>query len=199
MLGWLVYEHGIEPHVTVFDKSTRQDGTCSRDDFTYDHAGDVYYCPGGKMLTTTGSRINDGATLRPIATIQGIRPNCSDGPEAAQSELRDCLLSDYAETIAERIAAKRDGRASSAFEFLLTFRAGVQRVDQDNLKIVDMEIDVNWSPVSLISTNVVRPLRRVGFCSFLNQADLGVATFENDVRRDWSSDFDKTQCITIKS
>jgi hypothetical protein len=27
MLGWLVYEHGIEPHVTVFDKSARQDGT----------------------------------------------------------------------------------------------------------------------------------------------------------------------------
>src|SRR6202049_2455421 len=39
MLGWLVYEHGIEPHVTVFDKSTRQDGTLSRDDFTYDHVG----------------------------------------------------------------------------------------------------------------------------------------------------------------
>ena len=64
MLGWLVYEHGIEPHVTVFDKSTRQDGTFSRDDFTYDQAGDVYHCPGGKMLTTTGSPVNDGATLR---------------------------------------------------------------------------------------------------------------------------------------
>jgi hypothetical protein len=64
MLGWLVYEHGIEPHVTVFDKSARQDGTFSRDDFTYDHDGDVYYCPGGKILTTTGSRINDAATLR---------------------------------------------------------------------------------------------------------------------------------------
>jgi hypothetical protein len=64
MLGWLVYEHGIEPHITVFDKSARQDGTFSRDDFTYDHDGDVYYCPGGKILTTTGSRINDGATLR---------------------------------------------------------------------------------------------------------------------------------------
>ena len=45
MLGWLVYEHGIEPHVTVFDKSTRQDGTFSRDDFTYDHNGDVYSLP----------------------------------------------------------------------------------------------------------------------------------------------------------
>ena len=63
MLGWLVYDHGIEPHVTVFDKSTRQDGTFSRDDFTYDHVGDVYSCPAGKMLTTTGSRV-DGATLR---------------------------------------------------------------------------------------------------------------------------------------
>ena len=31
MLGWLVYEHGIEPHVTVSDKSTRQDGTFFRD------------------------------------------------------------------------------------------------------------------------------------------------------------------------
>jgi hypothetical protein len=54
MLGWLVYEHGIEPHVSVVDKSARKDGTFSRDEFTYDHAGDVYRCPAGQMLTTTG-------------------------------------------------------------------------------------------------------------------------------------------------
>jgi len=63
MLGWLLYEHGIEPHVTVFDKSARKDGTFSREDFTYDPAGDVYYCPGGTMLTTTGTLVNDGATM----------------------------------------------------------------------------------------------------------------------------------------
>jgi transposase len=63
MLGWLVYEHGIEPHVTVFDKSARTDGTFSRDDFTYDPAGDVYFCPGGKPLTTTGTAVNDRATI----------------------------------------------------------------------------------------------------------------------------------------
>ena len=63
MLGWLVYEHGIEPHVTVFDKSARKDGTFSREDFRYDPAGDVYLCPGDKTLTTTGTRVNDGATL----------------------------------------------------------------------------------------------------------------------------------------
>src|SRR5580704_832041 len=34
MLNWLVHEHGIEPHVPVFDKSKRTDGTFSREDFT---------------------------------------------------------------------------------------------------------------------------------------------------------------------
>ncbi len=50
MLGWLVYEHGIEPHIPVFDKSTRRDGTFSRADFRYDHRQDRYICPGGKPL-----------------------------------------------------------------------------------------------------------------------------------------------------
>jgi transposase len=63
MLGWLVYEHGIEPHVAVFDKSGRKDGTFSREDFSYDPIGDVYVCPGGKTLTTTGTLVNDGATM----------------------------------------------------------------------------------------------------------------------------------------
>ena len=50
MLGWLVYEHGIEPHIPVFDKSNRTDGTFSRADFTYDSREDRYICPGGKPL-----------------------------------------------------------------------------------------------------------------------------------------------------
>ena len=50
MLNWLVDEHGIEPHVPVFDKSKRTDGTFSRDDFAYDHKRDCYICPSGKEL-----------------------------------------------------------------------------------------------------------------------------------------------------
>jgi len=50
MLGWLVHERGIEPHIPVFDKSQRRDGTFSRDDFTYDHKRDCYICPAGKEL-----------------------------------------------------------------------------------------------------------------------------------------------------
>lgn len=50
MLAWLVYEHGIEPHVTVFDKSARSDGIFARDDFTYDHAGTSIVVRAAKFL-----------------------------------------------------------------------------------------------------------------------------------------------------
>lgn len=50
MLDWLVHEHGIEPHVPVFDRSKRQDGTFSREDFAFDARRDHYVCPGGKIL-----------------------------------------------------------------------------------------------------------------------------------------------------
>jgi hypothetical protein len=33
MVGWLVDERGIEPHVNLIDKSERTDGTFSRSDF----------------------------------------------------------------------------------------------------------------------------------------------------------------------
>ena len=42
MLGWLVHEGGIEPHIPVFDKSERRDGTFERADFTYDHEANAY-------------------------------------------------------------------------------------------------------------------------------------------------------------
>ena len=63
MLNWLVEERGIEPHIPVFDKSARADGSLARADFTYDHAGDVYTCPAGKLLTTRGTLVNDDATV----------------------------------------------------------------------------------------------------------------------------------------
>ena len=61
MLNWLVNDRRIEPHVPVFDKSQRTDGTFSRGDFTYDPVSDIYVCPGGKTLATTGTPVNDGS------------------------------------------------------------------------------------------------------------------------------------------
>ena len=63
MLAWLVEEKAIEPHIPVFDKSHRTDGTFSREDFVYDRRRDLYRCPGGKPMHTSGTLVNDGATL----------------------------------------------------------------------------------------------------------------------------------------
>ena len=87
MLGWLVHEHGIEPHVTVFDKSARRDGTFSRDDFAYDHARDLYLCPGGKKLATTGTLVNDNATMLYCAPQAQVLSEYS-GAEGAALHLR---------------------------------------------------------------------------------------------------------------
>jgi len=61
MLGWLV-EREIDPHIPVWDKGKRDDGILSREDFSYDKERDVYVCPRGKTLKTTGRR-HGGRTL----------------------------------------------------------------------------------------------------------------------------------------
>jgi transposase len=61
-LDWIVNDKKIAPHIPVFDKSRRDDGSLSREDFAFDAGRNVYVCPQGKLLHTTG-RIHDGRTL----------------------------------------------------------------------------------------------------------------------------------------
>lgn len=65
-LAWLIGKD-ITPHVTVRDLSARKDGTFSRADFTYDKDTDIYTCPSGKTLKTTG-RIHADNTYRYLAS-----------------------------------------------------------------------------------------------------------------------------------
>jgi len=50
MLGWLVNDKQIEPHIPIWDKSEREDGTFSSSDFTWDKQADEYRCPQGRPL-----------------------------------------------------------------------------------------------------------------------------------------------------
>jgi len=54
LLKWLV-DRKITPHIPVWDKSARHDGTFSRADFVFDPQRNVYICPGGAELTSTGN------------------------------------------------------------------------------------------------------------------------------------------------
>jgi len=78
-LGWLI-EAGITPHIPVWDKSSRDDGTFSRTDFAFDSDRNLYVCPAGKLLTTTGSIGADHA-LRYLARkrdcqVCPLKPRC---------------------------------------------------------------------------------------------------------------------------
>jgi transposase len=73
-LNWLVKDKDIEPHIPVIDKSKRNDGTFSREDFTFDKERNVYTCPAGKTLTTTGKRVNDGETILYRASTRDCGP-----------------------------------------------------------------------------------------------------------------------------
>jgi transposase len=140
MLGWLVHEKGIEPHVTVFDKSARKDGTFSRQDFTYDHEGDVYRCPGGKMLTCKGTLVNDGATLLYRASkydcdLCALKPRCC--PKAPARKVPRSIY-EGARDMARNIAKTEEGQTSrrqrKKIEMLFAHLKRILRLDRLRLR-----------------------------------------------------------------
>jgi len=105
MLGWLRQQR-IEPHIPVWDKAGREDGTFSRDGFTFHADRNVYTCPGGRVLKTTG-RVHDGKTLLYRASKRDcdrcpLKPRCC--PNAPQRKVpRDINeeARDYARSLKE--------------------------------------------------------------------------------------------------
>jgi transposase len=77
-LSWLIGT-GITPHIPVWDKGQREDGTFSRGDFAFDKKRNVYVCPTGKLLTTTG-RVHDGRTILYLASTR----DCGSCPIKSQ-------------------------------------------------------------------------------------------------------------------
>jgi transposase len=62
-LNWLVNEQKIAPYIPVIEKSKREGGVFSREDFSFDEERDIYICPAGKILRTTGTVVNDDQVL----------------------------------------------------------------------------------------------------------------------------------------
>jgi hypothetical protein len=66
---------GIIPHIPVWDKSERDDGTFSRSEFKFDSRRNVYICPAGATLTTSG-RVHSDHAIRYFASV----PRCRECP-----------------------------------------------------------------------------------------------------------------------
>ena len=139
MLGWLVHDQGIEPHVTVFDRSQRRDGTFSRDDFTYDHQGDVYFCPGGKVLTCKGTVVNDNQLLYRASKYDceacSLKPRCCPR-EPARKVPRSVYegARDMARDIAKTDAYRTSRRERKKVEMLFAHLKRILRLDRLRLR-----------------------------------------------------------------
>ena len=140
MLGWLVEERAIEPHIPVFDKSARTDGTFSREDFAYDQQSDVYICPDGKVLASTGTLVNDGATLfyraskHDCDTCQ-LKPQCC--PKTPSRKVTRSIheeARDVAREIAKTDAYVRSRRERKKIEMLFAHLKRILRLDRLRLR-----------------------------------------------------------------
>jgi len=107
MLGRLV-ERDIEPHIPVWDQSEAVAADkFPRTAFSYDKARDLYTCPAGKELRTSGTA-HGGTTLKYIAKRSDcgrcpLKPQCTTGlerrlardvNEAARDQVRDLMTTD---------------------------------------------------------------------------------------------------------
>ncbi len=93
MLGWLV-ERKIAPHIPVFDKSGRSDGTWTRAEFEWDAGNDQYICPEGhelKQFRRNYSDPNRRPTGTGVAKYRGLKLNC----QACPSKPRCCPNMDF--------------------------------------------------------------------------------------------------------
>ncbi len=140
MLGWLVEQNGIEPHVTVIEKSARTDGTFSREEFAYDAQRDIYICPDGKPLSTTGTLVNDGATMLYRASNRdcqfcALKPRCCPTTPARKVPRS---IYEGARDIARRIATSWHGRVSRRLrkkvEMLFAHLKRILRLDRLRLR-----------------------------------------------------------------
>ena len=101
LLKWLV-DRKITPHVPVWDKSARPDGTFSRADFTFDRERNVYVCPGGSKLTSTGN-IDQGHIVYYRATKSDCS-RCSLKPKCTTAIARK-ITRDLNEDVRDRVRA----------------------------------------------------------------------------------------------
>ena len=101
LLKWLV-DRGVTPHIPVWDKSARSDGTFSRSDFVFDPERNIYVCLGGAKLTSTGD-IDQGHIVYYRASKNDCS-TCSLKPKCTTAIVRK-ITRDLNEEVRDRVRA----------------------------------------------------------------------------------------------
>ena len=138
-LNWLVNAKQIAPHIPVIDKSKREDGTFSREDFTFDKARDVYICPAGEVVPTTGTVSTDHAMryIAPVPVCRAcpLKPRCCPNMPARRI-VRDVNedARDVARTLAKTEAFEQSCRDRKRVEMLFAHLKRILRLGRLRLR-----------------------------------------------------------------
>ena len=139
ILGWMVNDKQIEPHVPVWDKSVRNDGTFSRTDFNFDAKHDRYACPGGKFLTSTG-RTTGADTRLYLASVydcQGCPMKTQCCPNTSHRKIARSIhepARDVARAIAKTEAYQQSRKDRKKVEMLFAHLKRILKLDRLRLR-----------------------------------------------------------------
>ena len=139
LLHWMVNDKRIEPHIPVWEKSKRDDGTFSTSDFRFHKESKAYVCPGGKQLTTTG-RVTNAATILFRAASQECggceykQRCCPNTPHRriARSVYEEAR--DVARTVCETPAYERSRTERKKVEMLFAHLKRILKLDRLRLR-----------------------------------------------------------------
>lgn len=147
MLGWLVDDQGIAPHIPVFDKTGRSDGAFPATAFSSDPEANEYTCPGGKKLKKYWREMRqprtgvckDGSTryyagkhdCSPCALKSKCTPNMS-ARRIARHKHEDAR--DYARELAKTDACVASSYARKKVEMLFAHLKRIMRLDRLRLR-----------------------------------------------------------------
>ena len=138
-LNWIVNEKRIAPHIPVIEKSKREDGSLSRQDFTFDNDRNVYVCPQGKLLHTTG-RIHDSDVLLYRARTADcepcpLKPKCC--PKSPERKIPRSIYEDArdaARALADTEAFEQSRRDRKRVEMLFAHLKRILRLGRLRLR-----------------------------------------------------------------
>ena len=137
LLKWLV-DRKITPHIPVWDKSKRQDGTFSRADFVFDRERNIYVCPGGAELTSTGN-IDQGHIVyyrasKNDCSICALKPKCTTA--VVRKITRDVNedVRDSVRALANTEAFRQSSRERKKVEMQFAHMKRILRLDRLRLR-----------------------------------------------------------------
>ena len=147
LLGWMVNDKAIEPHVPVWDKTQRKDETLSSSDFHWDEQAGEYRCPQGHTLRSQWRAFKNLRThLTKADTIiyRSSQSDCASCPMKARccpnTLIRKIARSvhesarEVARTIAKTAAYRQSRKDRKKVEVLFAHLKRIMKLDRLRLR-----------------------------------------------------------------